>query len=293
MTRIAYVNGQYMPHHDAAVHIEDRGYQFADGVYEVFAMHQGLIIGEQGHMDRLEHSLKELRIAWPMSRRVIGVVIREIARRNRVRDGFIYLQISRGVARRDHPFPKDSESSLVLTARRLPPLNKEELRKGVGVITIPDIRWKRHDIKSVALLPNILGMQQAREAGAYEAWMVNDEGMVTEGTLSNAWIITEDGKLVTHNASHAILNGITRLTVLEAAAEAGVKFSERPFSVDEALQAKEAFVTSSTSHVKAVTSIDGQSVGNGFVGELTSKMLDLYVDFIEGKGGPHNTNTWN
>ena len=293
MTRIAYVNGQYMPHHDAAVHIEDRGYQFADGVYEVFAMHRGLIIGEQGHMDRLEHSLKELRIAWPMSRRVIGVVIREIARRNRIRDGFIYLQISRGVARRDHPFPKDSESSLVLTARRLPPLNKEELRKGVGVITIPDIRWKRHDIKSVALLPNILGMQQAREAGAYEAWMVNDEGMVTEGTLSNAWIITEDGKLVTHNASHAILNGITRLTVLEAAAEAGVEFSERPFSVDEALQAKEAFITSSTSHVKAVTSIDGKSVGNGHVGELTSRMLDLYVDFIEDKGGPRNTNIWN
>jgi D-alanine transaminase len=293
MTRIAYVNGQYMPHHDAAVHIEDRGYQFADGVYEVFAMHRGLIIGEQGHMDRLEHSLKELRIAWPMSRRVIGVLIREIARRNRVRDGFIYLQITRGVARRDHPFPKDSESSLVLTARRLPPLNKEELRKGVGVITIPDIRWKRHDIKSVALLPNILGMQQAREAGAYEAWMVNDEGMVTEGTLSNAWIITEDGKLVTHNASHAILNGITRLTVLEAAAEAGVEFSERPFSVDEALQAKEAFVTSSTSHVRAVTSIDGKPVGNGHVGELTSRMLDLYVDFIEDKGGPQNTNIWN
>ena len=293
MTRIAYVNGQYMPHHDAAVHIEDRGYQFADGVYEVFAMHRGLIIGEQGHMDRLEHSLKELRIAWPMSRRVIGVVIREIARRNRIRDGFIYLQISRGVARRDHPFPKDSESSLVLTARRLPPLNKEELRKGVGVITIPDIRWKRHDIKSVALLPNILGMQQAREAGAYEAWMVNDEGMVTEGTLSNAWIVTEDGELVTHNASYAILNGITRLTVLEAAAEAGVEFSERPFSVDEALQAKEAFITSSTSHVKAVTSIDGKSVGNGHVGELTSRMLDLYVDFIEDKGGPRNTNIWN
>ena len=293
MTRIAYVNGQYMPHHDAAVHIEDRGYQFADGVYEVFAMHQGLIIGEQGHMDRLEHSLKELRIAWPMSRRVIGVVIREIARRNRIRDGFIYLQITRGVARRDHPFPKDSESSLVLTARRLPPLNKEELRKGVGVITIPDIRWKRHDIKSVALLPNILGMQQAREAGAYEAWMVNDEGMVTEGTLSNAWSITEDGKLVTHNASHAILNGITRLTVLEAAAEAGVEFSERPFSVDEALQAKEAFITSSTSHVKAVTSIDGKPVGNGHVGELTFRMLDLYVDFIEDKGGPRNTNIWN
>ncbi|MCH7551390.1 MAG: D-amino-acid transaminase [Proteobacteria bacterium] len=293
MTRIAYVNGRYVPHHEAAVHIEDRGYQFADGVYEVFFLHHGRLIGEQGHMDRLEHSLKELRIAWPMSRRAIGVVIREIARRNRVRDGFIYLQISRGVARRDHQFPKDVDSSLVLTGRRMPPLNKEELRQGVGVITIPDIRWKRHDIKSVALLPNILGKQQAHEAGAYEAWMVNDQGMVTEGTLSNAWIVTQDGELVTHNVSHAILNGITRLTVLEAAAEAGIQFSERPFSVAEALAAKEAFVTSSTSHLKAVTSIDGQTVGNGHVGELTTRMLDLYVDFIENHGGPQNTSSWN
>ena len=293
MTRIAYVNGRYVPHHEAAVHIEDRGYQFADGVYEVFFLHHGRLIGEQGHMDRLEHSLKELRIAWPMSRRAIGVVIREIARRNRVRDGFIYLQISRGVAQRDHQFPKDVDSSLVLTARRMAPLNKEELRQGVGVITIPDIRWKRHDIKSVALLPNILGKQQAHEAGAYEAWMVNDQGMVTEGTLSNAWIVTQDGELVTHNVSHAILNGITRLTVLEAAAEAGIQFSERPFSVAEALAAKEAFVTSSTSHLKAVTSIDGQTVGNGHVGELTTRMLDLYVDFIENHGGPQNTSSWN
>ena len=293
MTRIAYVNGRYVPHRDAAVHIEDRGYQFADGVYEVFCLHHGRLIGEEGHMGRLEHSLKELRIAWPISRRVIGVVIREIARRNRVRDGFIYLQISRGVARRDHQFPKDVDSALVLTARRMAPLNKEELRHGVGVITIPDIRWKRHDIKSVSLLPNILGKQQAHEAGAYEAWMVNDEGMVTEGTLSNAWIVTEDGELVTHNVSHAILNGITRLSVLEAAAEAGIQFSERLFSVAEALAAKEAFVTSSTSHVKAVTSIDGQTVGNGHVGELTARMLDLYVDFIEDKGGPQNTSTWN
>ena len=293
MSRIAYVNGQYVPHQDAAVHIEDRGYQFADGVYEVFAVHQGRMVGEQGHMDRLAHSLGELRIDWPMSARALGVIIREVSRRNRVRDGLIYLQITRGVARRDHSFPDNTESALVVTARRMPPLDKEQLRKGVGVITIPDIRWQRHDIKSVSLLPNIIGKQQAREAGAYEAWMVNNEGMITEGTSSNAWIVTKDGELVTHNASHAILNGITRLSVLEAAAEASIQFSERPFSVAEAMQAKEAFVTSSTSHVKAVTSIDGQSVGNGFVGELTSKMLDLYVDFIEDKGGPRNTNIWN
>ncbi len=293
MSRIAYVNGRYVPHKDASVHIEDRGYQFADGVYEVFTRHRGRLVGERGHMDRLAHSLGELRIDWPMSKRALGVIINEVARRNRVRDGLVYLQITRGVARRDHPFPENTESALVVTARRTPPLDKEQLRQGVGVITIPDIRWKRHDIKSVSLLPNILGKQQAREAGAYEAWMVNDDGMITEGTSSNAWIVTKSGELVTHNASHAILNGITRLSVLEAAAAAGIQFSERPFSVAEAMAAKEAFVTSSTSHVKAVISIDGQTVGNGHVGELTARMLDLYVDFIEAKGGPQNTSTWN
>jgi len=293
MSRIAYVNGQYVPHREAAVHVEDRGYQFADGVYEVFAIHQSRLVGEKGHLDRLAHSLAELRIEMPVSRRVLGVITRELVRRNRVRDGLVYLQITRGVAKRDHSFPENTESSMVLTARQSPSLDKDSLRRGVGVITLPDIRWKRHDIKSIALLPNILGKQQAQEAGAYEAWLVNDDGMVTEGTSSNAWIITKDGDLVTHNASHAILNGITRLSVLEAAAEAGVKFVERPFSVDEALQAKEAFVTSSTSHVKAVTSIDGKAVGNGHVGELTSRMLDLYVDFIEGRDGPQKTDTWN
>jgi D-alanine transaminase len=293
MSRIAYVNGQYVPHREAAIHIEDRGYQFADGVYEVFTIHHGQLIGEKGHMDRLAYSLGELRIDWPVSRRALGVISREVARRNRVRNGIIYLQITRGVASRDHPFPDNTESALVLTARSFAPLNKEELLKGVGVITLPDIRWKRHDIKSVSLLPNILGKQQAREAGAYEAWLIDDDEMVTEGTSSNAWIVTMDGELVTHNASLAILNGITRLSVLEAAAEAGVKFTERPFSVDEALSAKEAFVTSSSSHVKAVTSINGKAVGNGHVGELTARMLDLYVDYIEGYGGPRKTDTWN
>jgi len=293
MSRIAYVNGRYVPHAQARVHIEDRGYQFADGVYEVFAVHRGRLIGEKGHMARLNHSLGSLRIAWPMSPRALAVVVREAARRNRVENGLVYLQITRGVARRDHAFPKDATSSLVVTARSSPPLDKQALRRGVGVITIPDIRWKRRDIKSTSLLPNVLGKQQAREAGAYEAWMVDDDGMVTEGTSSNAWIVTKKGELVTRDAGFSILNGITRLAVLEAAAEAGVGFKERPFSVVEAKQAKEAFVTSSTSHVKAVTSIDGKSVGNGGVGELTSCILDLYVDFIEGAGGPRHPGPWN
>ncbi|MBI1985100.1 MAG: D-amino-acid transaminase [Rhodospirillales bacterium] len=293
MSRIAYVNGRYVPHRQAHVHIEDRGYQFADGVYEVFAVHRGRLIGEKGHMARLDHSLGALRIAWPMSPRALAVVVREVARRNRVENGLVYLQITRGVARRDHAFPKNVDSALVVTARSSPPLDKRALRQGVGVITIPDIRWRRRDIKSTSLLPNVLGKQQAREAGTYEAWMVDDDGMVTEGTSSNAWIVTKKGELVTRNTGYSILNGITRLAVLEAAAEAGVGFKERPFSVAEAKQAKEAFVTSSTSHVKAVTSIDGRSVGNGHVGELTSRILDLYVDFIEGAGGPRNPGPWN
>ena len=293
MSRIAYVNGQYVTHRKAAVHIEDRGYQFADGVYEVFTIHQGQLIGEKGHLDRLTHSLKELRIHWPVSRRALSVICREVARRNRVKNGIIYLQITRGVARRDHPFPDATESALVLTARKAVPLDKKSLLKGIDVITLPDIRWKRHDIKSVSLLPNVLGKQQAREVGAYEAWLINDDGLVTEGTSSNAWIVTKDGDLVTHNVSHDILNGITRLSVLEAAKEAGIKFVERPFSVNEALLAKEAFITSSSSHVRAVTNLDGKAIGNGYVGELTTVLLDLYVKFIEGEGGPRKTDTWN
>ena len=293
MARIAYVNGQYVPHLNAAVHVEDRGYQFADGVYEVFAVMGGKLIGEQGHLDRLAHSLSELRIKWPLSRAALMVAVKEIVRRNHVRDGLVYLQVTRGVAPRDHPFPANSESALVITARKSGPMNKDALRTGVDVITIPDIRWQRCDIKSVALLPNVLGKQQAREADAFEAWQVDEEGYVTEGTSTNAWIVTADGDLVTRNASTSILNGVTRLSVLEAAAEAGIDIMERPFTPEEALAAREAFITSSTSHVKAVTRIDGQSIGNGHVGDLTNRVLDAYVEYMETHGGPRTTDTWN
>ena len=293
MARIAYVNGQYVRHRDAKVHIEDRGYQFADGVYEVFAVMCGKLIGEVGHLERLTHSLKELRIDWPIKRSALMVVINEIVRRNHVYDGIIYLQITRGVAPRDHPFPKEPNSTIVLTARKSAPLDKEALRAGSDVITIPDIRWQRCDIKSIALLPNILGKQQARESGAFEAWQVDNTGFVTEGTSTNAWIVTQNGELVTRNVSKEILNGITRLAVIEAAQAAGISIVERPFTPAEAISAKEAFATSSSSHVKAVTRIDGKSIGNGHVGDVTSRILDAYIGYIESEGGPKLTDIWN
>ncbi len=292
MSRIAYVNGRYVPHGDAAVHIEDRGYQFADGVYEVFAVNGARLIGEQGHLDRLAHSLSELRIDWPLGRRALMVVVREVMRRNHVRDGLIYLQITRGAARRDHGFPDQTESALVVTARKSGPLNKQALFSGVDVITIPDIRWERCDIKSVSLLPNVLGKQQARDAGAYEAWQVDKQGFVTEGTSTNAWIVNADGELVTRNISTSILNGITRLAVLEAAQAADVNIVLRPFTEEEATTAREAFITSSTSHVTAVTRINGTSIGNGHAGELTSRILDLYLSYVDQHGGPKVTESW-
>lgn len=293
MPRIAYVNGQYVPHGAAMVHIEDRGYQFADGVYEVIAVHGGEFLGEKGHLDRLAHSLSELQIEWPMARKPLAMVLREVARRNGVRDGLVYLQITRGVAPRDHPFPTQSKSALVVTAVKRPPIDKEALLAGIDVISIPDIRWKRRDIKSVSLLPNVLGKQAAVEAGAQEAWQVDDDGYVTEGTATNAWIVSQDGELLTRDVSQSILNGITRLAILEAAREKDVKIVERPFTVAEVVAAKEAFLSSSNGHVKAVTRIDGKSIGNGQAGELTTRLFEIYMAFMERDGGPQQTDRWN
>ncbi len=288
MRRIAYVNGRYVPHGDAAVHVEDRGYQFADGVYEVIALHRGRLVDETGHLDRLERSLGELRIARPMSRRALRVVIGEVIRRNRVADGKIYIQVTRGVAPRNHAFPAAADSALVITMLPSAPAAAEEARDpGVDVITVPDIRWERCDIKSVSLLPNVLAKQQAQEAGAYEAWLVDADGRVTEGTASNAWIVTAGGDLVTRNVGRAILNGVTRLAVLELAQREGIGFVERPFTVDEAKGAREAFLTSTTSLVKPVLRIDGRAVGDGRVGPLTGKLAAFYAAHMENQGdGP-------
>ncbi|HZS83769.1 MAG TPA: D-amino-acid transaminase [Stellaceae bacterium] len=283
MSRVAYVNGRYLPHGDAAVHIEDRGYQFADGVYEVIAVRGGRLVDEAPHLDRLDRSLAELRIAPPMSRRALGLVLREVVRRNRVADGIVYLQATRGVARRDHPFPPASRTALVVTARRARPPNRKAIEEGIKVITIPDIRWARCDIKSVSLLPNVLGKQRARESGAYEAWQVDRDGMVTEGTSTNAWIVTPAGELVTRQTDHAILNGITRRALVAIARQEGLAFVERPFSVGEAKEAREAFLTSTTAPVLSVVRIDDAVIGDGRPGPLGRRLFALYAAHAEGR----------
>jgi len=277
MSRIAYVNGQYVPHNQAAVHIEDRGYQFADGVYEVFAVISGKLIDSDFHFERLERSLLEIRMETPRTRRSLGLVMAEVLRRNRVRNGIVYLQITRGVAPRDHGFPAEALPSIVMTARTitLPPASRK-FDDGIAVITVPDIRWRRCDIKSVALLPNVLAKQAARDAGAYEAWLVDDQGLVTEGSSTNAWIVDADGNLVTRQTDTGILAGITRRTLLELAVKAGVRVIERPFTVEEARDAREAFISSSSSFVLPVVQIDGKPVGNGRPGSISVHLDTMY-----------------
>lgn len=281
MSRIAYVNGRYVPHRQAAVHIEDRGYQFSDGVYEVIATVRGRLIDEQAHLQRLDRSLAALQMRWPMTPAALCIVLRELVRRNRLSGlGAIYLQITRGVAPRNHPFPGGIEPALVMTARPLPPFDVEAARRGVRVITLSDERWKRPDIKSVSLLANVLAKQQAVEAGAYEAWLLDDSGLITEGTASNAWIVTRDGELVTRQADRAILNGITRCALIDLARAHGVRLVERAFGAAEARVAAEAFLTSTTSWLKAVVRIDDAVIGDGRIGPLSERLLSFYVDRV-------------
>jgi D-alanine transaminase len=280
MSRIAYVNGRYIGLTAACVPVEDRGYQFADGVYEVIAVQGGRLVDEDEHLERLAYSLNELEISWPMSPRAMRAVMRELLRQNAIwRRGIVYVQVTRGVAPRNHAFPRGVNSCLVMTARWLPAIDPVAARRGVKVIIIPDLRWKRPDIKSISLLPNVLGKQQAVEAGAYEAWMTDEDGRITEGTSSNAWIVA-DRTLVTRQADRAILNGITRRTVLRIAADHGVAFVERPFTPAEAIGATEAFTTSTTALLKPVVRIGEAAVGDGHIGPLTSRLLDFYIDHM-------------
>ncbi len=281
MPRFAYVNGRYVPHGEAVIHIEDRGFQFADGVYEVIALINGRFADEAGHLDRLERSLGELRIPLPMPRRSLQIVLREFVRRNRLKNASLYMQVTRGQAARDFKFPAQADAALVMTVR---PASFGQLvpRKAV---TVPDLRWKRRDIKTTALVAQVLAKQAAVDKGAYEALLVDDAGFITEGSSTNAWIVDRDGNLVTRpTRSSMILKGVTRNALQALCAKEKIKIVERPFTVKEAYQAREVFTTAAVSLVTPIVELDGHKIGNGKVGRLTSKVLDLYLAYATDPG---------
>jgi D-alanine transaminase len=284
MSRIAYVNGSYVPHAHAHVHIEDRGFQLADGVYEVWAVFGGRLADAEGHFARLERSLGELGIDPPMSRRALEVVIREVLRRNRVRDGIVYLQVTRGTAARDHAYPDPPPPpTVVLTAKSIDRTAAEaKAAKGIRVKTTPDNRWGRCDIKTVGLLPNAMARQAAKLEGAGEAWFVDGQGYVTEGAASNAWIVTDEGTLVTRDLKSNILRGVTRGTLMEVIATSNLKVEERAFTPREALRAREAFITGAGALVMPVTHIDGRPVGEGMPGPVATRLRADYI--VRAKG---------
>ena len=278
MSRIVYVNGRYVAHRDAMVHVEDRGYQFSDGVYEVCEVRDGRLVDERRHIDRLQRSLSELKIAMPMTRAALAVVLRETVARNRVRNGIVYIQVTRGVARRDHAFPPPgTRPAIVVTARAIERTRGEnEAAAGVAVVSVPESRWARVDIKSVSLLPNVLAKQVAKDAGAREAWFVDKDGFVTEGSSSNAWIVTADGKVMTRPADNSILKGISRGVVFDAMKDLGVTFDERPFTLSQALAAREAFITAASQIVLPVVRIDGKPVGDGKPGKVATALRGAF-----------------
>jgi D-alanine transaminase len=283
MSRVVYVNGVYTPYAEAAVHVEDRGYQFADGVYEVCEVRDGCLVDERRHMVRLRRSLSELDMAEPMGVRALGVILRETVRRNRVKNGIVYLQVTRGVARRDFAFPGEDVAPAVVCFARAQSRQKGEKKaaKGISVITVPDIRWQRVDIKTTGLLAQSLARQAAKEAGVDEAWMVDGDGYVTEGASCNAWIVTSGGKLVTHPAQSGILRGITREVAMEAARRGGLHYEERPFTPDEAKAAREAFITSASGLVTPVVRIDGIPIGDGKAGDIALGLRRTYHTVAE------------
>jgi D-alanine transaminase len=283
MSRIAYVNGRYLPMRAAMVHVEDRGYQFGDGVYEVCEVREGRLIDERRHLARLKRSLDELRIRQPMSPRALGVVLREVIARNRIGYGTVYLQVTRGVAWRDHAFPvPEMAPSLVVTARPLSGARNEALAaKGIAVISVPDNRWGRVDIKTIGLLPNVLARQSAIEQGARDAWFVDKDGAVTEGASANAWIVTQAGTVVTRPADHGILSGIARTVLFEVIKGQGLTVEERAFTLREAYDAPEAFVTAASQIVLPVVRIDRHAVGDGKPGPVATALRREFHRYAE------------
>ncbi|MEY4966663.1 MAG: hypothetical protein RL274_2246 [Pseudomonadota bacterium] len=277
--RIAYVNGRYLPHAAAGVHIEDRALQLGDGIYEVTNVVGGKPIDEEPHLDRMERSLRELGMEMPMGRAALKVVMGEVIARNRIANGLLYLQVTRGAVKRDHVSPKYPPRPTLILTMRAQDMGAfaARMEKGIAVSTQPDIRWGRCDIKTVQLLPNLLAKQAAKQAGAFEAWLVDADGYVTEGASTNAWIVDGEGNVVTRDLSNAILPGVTRKIMLEAMDEAQIKVVERKFTVAEALAAREAFISSATGAAVPVVTIDGKTIGNGTPGPLTRRIHDLYA----------------
>jgi len=283
MSRIAYVNGRYLPMRSAFVHIEDRGYQFGDGVYEVCEVREGRLIDERRHLARLKRSLEALRIRAPMSPKALGVVLREVIARNRIGYGIVYLQVTRGVARRDLAFPApEVPPSLVVTARPLNGRRNEALAAaGIAVISVADNRWGRVDIKTIGLLPNVLARQAALEQGARDAWFVDKDGAVTESASANAWIVTPAGAVVTRPADHGILRGITRTVLFDVVKAQGLVVEERPFTLEEARAAREAFVTAASQIVLPVVRIDGHAIGDGKPGPIATALRREFHRYAE------------
>jgi D-alanine transaminase len=277
--RVAYVNGRYLPHGHAGVHIEDRALQFGDGIYEVLNILDGQPTDEEPHLDRMERSLRELGIAMPMGRAALKLIVREMIARNRMANCFLYLQVTRGAVKRDHVPPADGpRPTLIMTMRGQDAAGlAQRLNKGIAVSTQPDIRWGRCDIKTVNLLPNLLAKQAAKKAGAFEAWLIDDDGYVTEGSSTTAWIVDGEGSLITRDLTNAILPGVTRHVMLQAAHDTQMKVVERKFTVAEARSAREAFLSSATGAAVPVVAIDGHKIGDGLPGPLTARIRDLYA----------------
>jgi D-alanine transaminase len=278
MPRIAYVNGVYERASEAAVSIEDRGYQFADAVYEVWSVFDGRLADLAGHLNRLERSLSELQIAMPMPRTSLLVVLNEVVRRNRIREGLVYLQISRGVAPRDHVFPVDARPSVVITAK---PVDREAAARkaaaGIKAISAPDIRWGRCDIKTVGLLPNVLAKQKAKMQGAGEVIFVDQDGFVTEGGSTNVYIVV-DGVIKTRSLTANILPGVTRLNLLPLISASSIELREESFTLEEAKAASEVFITAATSLVMPVIAIDDHKIADGKPGPIACALREVYIE---------------
>jgi D-alanine transaminase len=289
VSRVAYVNGRWLDQRLASVNIEDRGYQFGDGIYEVVHLYRGRFIDEERHLSRLDGNLREIRLPEPMPRAALLQVMRELVRRNRVSEGLVYMQVTRGVSRRDHAFPRRPvPPALVMTVKRIPPYPKDVDAWAAAAIAWPDLRWARRDIKSLNLLPNVLARQAAREAGAIEAILYDEEtGAVTEGAATSFWIVDEHGSLRTRHLGPAILPGCTRDALIAELAEAGIGYEERAFTLDETRRAQEAFLTSATSFVRPIVRLDGRPIGEGKVGPVTRRLFDLFARHVQ--GGPRNS----